>query len=401
MNLKDMNKNYLLQTYKKSYINFVKGEGSKIFDENGSRFIDFSSGIGVNSVGHNNRDLVNALSNQIEKIIHISNLHIIEPQVYLAKKILELANYNGSIFFSNSGAEANEGAIKIARKYGSLNFKKKRYEIITLKNSFHGRTISTLKATGQENMHQDCFSPYPDGFVYGDDIEDIYNKINENTVAVMIELIQGEGGIKAFCKDEIKKLSNFLKEKQILLIVDEVQTGIYRTGKFLASNLYEIEPDIITLAKGLGGGVPIGAVLTKHKDILTFGDHGSTFGGNYLSSTAGLSVLEILSTLEKNGELEKTVQYFNKKLEIVLKENLDFFDKIVGYGLMLGLRVKNIAILNKIYEESFKYKVIILKSGEDIVRFLPSINVTKDEIDEGFNNFNNLLSKLKLNNKSY
>jgi acetylornithine aminotransferase len=197
-------------------------------------------------------------------------------------------------FFGNSGAEANEGAIKIARKYGETKFDNKRYKVITLEHSFHGRTITTVKATGQASMHKDDFAPYPDGFSFDAKINDIYNSIDDETVAVMIELVQGEGGVQPFDKGEIQKLAKFLKENDILLIVDEVQTGAFRTGEFLASNLYEIEPDIITLAKGVGGGVPIGIVMTKHKDIFVPGDHGSTFGGNFLSTRAALEVCKIL-----------------------------------------------------------------------------------------------------------
>ena len=241
--------------------------------------------------------MVEAISNQAKNIIHISNLQVIEPQAKLAQKLVELSGYDMAVFFANSGAEANEGAIKIARKYGETKFDNKRYKVITLEHSFHGRTITTVKATGQESFHTPHFSPYPDGFSYEKSIEDVYKAIDDETVAVLIELVQGEGGVQPFDKAEIQKLAAHLKEKDILLIVDEVQTGVYRTGEFLASNLYEIEPDIITLAKGLGGGVPIGAVMTKHKDVLSAGDHGSTFGGNYFSTAAGLAVLEILKPM--------------------------------------------------------------------------------------------------------
>lgn len=395
MNLEDLDKKYILSTYNKNYVNFITGKGSTLFNDDGVKFIDFSSGIGVNSVGHNNKKLTDALSEQINKIIHISNLQVIEPQVKLADKILKLAKYDGKVFFSNSGAEANEGAIKIARKYGSQNFDNIKYEIITLKNSFHGRTLATLKATGQTIMHKDYFAPYPDGFIYADDLDDIYNKINIKTVAVMIELIKGEGGVEALAIKEVQKLSNFLENKNILLIVDEVQTGVYRTGEFLASNIYNIAPDIITLAKGLGGGVPIGAILTKHKEIFQFGDHGSTFGGNYLSSTAGLIVLEILSDLKSSNELQNTINYFQNKLRSILKDNSKIFDEIVGYGLILGLKLKNHNLLNKIYEESFNENIIILKSGNNIIRFMPSLNISESEINEGFNRFNKLLLKIK------
>jgi len=394
MNLEEIDKEYVLQTYNRDYTNFVRGEGSTLFDENGIEYIDFASGIGVNSVGHANPKLANAICDQAKKIIHISNLQLIEPQAKLAQKICELSHYNGALFFANSGAEANEGAIKIARKYGETKFDKKRYKVITLEHSFHGRTITTVKATGQETFHTPNFSPYPDGFSYVKSIDDIYTHIESETVAVLIELVQGEGGVQPFDKVEIQKLSTFLKEKNILLIVDEVQTGIYRTGEMLASNLYEIEPDIITLAKGLGGGVPIGAVMTKHKDILSIGDHGSTFGGNYLSTRAGLEVLDILSELYNDGKLKETINYFERKLQDIANRYTNLFTKEVGIGLMRGLRAKNSDIVSAIMKNSMQERLIILKAGRNTIRFLPSLTITKKEIDKGFERFEKAICTL-------
>ena len=391
MNLEQLDKKYILQTYGRSYINFIKGESSTLFDENGRDFIDFASGIGVNSIGHANPVMIEALSEQVRNIMHISNLQVIEPQAKLAEQICKLANYDGAIFFANSGAEANEGAIKIARKYGETKFEKKRYKVITLEHSFHGRTITTVKATGQESFHTPNFAPYPDGFSYVTQIENVYENIDDETVAVLIELVQGEGGVQPFEIDEIQKLASHLKEAQILLIVDEVQTGVYRTGKMLASNLYDIEPDIITLAKGLGGGMPIGAVLTKHKDILTAGDHGSTFGGNYMSTTAGLAVLEVLSKLDDSGELAKTLNYFEERLKEILAKHSNIFDKEVGIGLMRGLRAKDNDTMRAVLANSMQEGLIVLPAGRNTVRFLPSLTITKDEIDEGFKRFEKAL----------
>ncbi len=387
MRLEELDKEFVLQTYSRDYTNFVRGEGATLFDSNGNDYIDFASGIAVNSLGHNNPTLVNAICKQAREIIHISNLQVIEPQAKLAQKICKLSDYNGAIFFANSGAEANEGAIKIARKYGETKFNKKRYKVITLEHSFHGRTITTVKATGQKSFHTPNFSPYPAGFSYVNSIDDIYNSIDDETVAVLIELVQGEGGVQPCDRDDIQKLASFLTKKKVLLIVDEVQTGIYRTGEMLASNLYGIEPDIITMAKGLGGGVPIGAVMTKHKDILKAGDHGSTFGGNYLSTTAGLAVLEVLSNLYESGELHETLIYFEMKLKDIAKRYSDLFDKEVGLGLMRGLRAKSADIVSKVMKNSMKNRLIVLKAGRNTVRFLPSLTITKDEIDEGFKRF--------------
>jgi len=394
MTLEATDKQYVLGTYARDYTNFVKGVGSTLYDDKGRDYIDFASGIAVNSVGHANPRLTNAICEQAKKIIHISNLQVIEPQAKLARRMVELSGYDMGVFFANSGAEANEGAIKIARKYGETNFEKKRYKVITLEHSFHGRTITTVKATGQESFHTPHFSPYPDGFGYVPSIDDVYDAIDDETVAVLLELVQGEGGVQPFEKEKVQKLATYLKKRDVLLIVDEVQTGVYRTGEFLASNLYEIEPDIVTLAKGLGGGVPIGAVMTTHKDVLKPGDHGSTFGGNYLSTAAGLAVLDILSELYDSGELHETLLYFEQKLRDVAVRHTSLFEKEVGLGLMRGLRAKNAEVQGKIIKESMKERVVVLKAGRNTVRFLPSLTITKSEIDEGFKRFEAALSSL-------
>ncbi len=393
--LEQLDKDYVLQTYARNYVNFKKGINATLFDENDKDFIDFTSGIGVTSVGHGNKDLTEAISTQASKIIHTSNLFGIEPQAKLAQKIANLSDMDIKTFFCNSGAEANEAAIKLARKYGETNFENKRYKIITLEHSFHGRTITTVKATGQGSMHTDHFSPYPDGFSYHNQIDDIYNSIDDETVAVMIELVQGEGGVQPFEKADIQELANFLKKHDILLIIDEVQTGVYRTGEFLASNLYEIEPDIITLAKGLGGGVPIGAVLTKHKELFTFGDHGSTFGGNFLSCSAAIKVLDILEEYKEKGFLDESIIYFQDKVTKLFENHKDIFTQSVGLGLMRGLRVKDGDTLTKIISEAFNNQVLVLKAGRNTLRMLPVLTISKDEINEGFKRLDDALTKIK------
>ncbi len=394
MTIETMDREYVLHTYSRNYTNFVRGESSTLYDEKGRDWIDFGSGIGVNSVGHANPVLTEAICEQARQIIHISNLQVIEPQAKLAKKIVELSGYDMRVFFGNSGAEANEGAIKIARKWGEKHFDKKRYKVITLENSFHGRTITTVKATGQKSFHPSHFSPYPDGFSYESSIDDIYDAIDDETVAVMIELVQGEGGVQPFDKSDVQRLAEYLRRHSILLIVDEVQTGVYRTGKFLASQLYEIEPDIITLAKGLGGGVPIGAVMTRYKDIFSPGDHGSTFGGNYLSTRAGLAVLDILEQMYENGDIAQIQLYFEEKLSSVMAQYPSLFEQSVGLGLMKGLRTKDSNTQAKIIKNAFDTGVIVLKAGRNTVRFLPSLTITESEVDEGFDRFEKALQSI-------
>ena len=392
--LEELDKNFVLQTYARNYINFKQGQNATLFDENGKDYIDFTSGIGVVSVGHGNKRLANAISEQANNIIHISNLYLIEPQAKLAKKISELYGKEVATFFANSGAEANEGAIKLARKYGQKKFKNKKYKIITLEHSFHGRTITTVKATGQDSFHKLDFSPYPDGFLHVANLDEVYKSVDDETVAVMVELVQGEGGVEPFGKEEIRKLEKFLKEKEILLIVDEVQTGIYRSGEFLATNLYEIEPDIITLAKGLGGGVPIGAVVTKHKDIFEMGDHGSTFGGNYLSTRAGLEVLDILESYKNSGFLDEGFILFEESLKELKEEFASLFDKVVGLGMMRGLRCKSGVDLGMIIQKASKEGVLVLKAGRNTLRFLPPLTISKEEIIEGFERLKNAIKSM-------
>ncbi len=394
MTLENIDKNYVLQTYARNYVNFIKGKNATLFDDTNKEYIDFTSGIGVVSVGHGNKKVADAIYKQIKNITHVSNLFAIEPQALLAQKINQLTGYDVGVFFSNSGAEANEGAIKIARKYGRTKSETKRYKIITLEHSFHGRTIATVKATGQAKFHSDFFAPYPDGFVFVPTLQDVYSAIDDETVAVMLELIQGEGGVSPFNKEEIQELASYLKKKDMLLIVDEVQTGVFRSGEFLTSKLYDIEPDIVTLAKGLGGGVPIGAILTKHKNLLTAGDHGSTFGGNYLVTRAGIEVLNILEKYKNDGSLDKTIAYFDKKLKSLVKKYKDKMEFTTGIGLMRGIKIIDDETLGKIVSSGFNEGVLVLKSGRSTLRFLPPLTITKKEINLGFERLENAVKNI-------
>lgn len=380
-NLEQIDKEYILHTYSRDYIEFKSGQNAKLYDKNGICYIDFTSGIGVNSLGHNNKNLVESISNQA-KILHLSNLFVIPPQAKLAKKLVELSKDKMRVFFSNSGLEANECAIKIARKYGERS---NRFEIITLKNSFHGRSIATLRACGQDKMHKH-FAPFPNGFLHASDINEAINIASnkKSVVAIMLELIQGEGGVKAMPKDEIKNLESWCKKNDVLLIVDEVQSGIYRSGEFLASQIYDIKPDIVSLAKGLGGGVPIGATMTSKIDIFEAGDHGSTFGGNLLASAAGLCVLENLESYKKSGNLDNNIKYFDEKLEQICKDNQRIFTHTSGIGFMRGIKTKNDELLFSIIKKAKQKGVLVLKSGNATLRFLPPLTITKDEIDTGF-----------------
>jgi len=383
MNIQELDKKYVLPTYARADVEFVRGENATLFDADGKKYIDFTSGIGVVSVGHANKRVADAICEQVHAITHISNLYHIAPQALAAQKVVEASGYDMQCFFGNSGAEANEGAIKIARKHGERDGEIKRYKIITLNHSFHGRTITTVKATGQESMHN-YFGPFPDGFVYADGLDEIESLLDDHTAAVMIELIQGEGGVEPQDREKVQKLAKLLKEKEIPLIVDEVQTGCYRVGEFTASQAYGIEPEIITLAKGVGGGVPVGIVMTTLKEVLSAGDHGSTFGGNYLSARAVCEVVDILDELKQSGDLEITSLMFNRVLEDFYKKHQDIFTQQVGFGMMCGLRVRDAETLTQIINRGRENGVMVLKAGRNTLRFLPPLTITKEEIDEGF-----------------
>ena len=377
---------YLLPLYNRLDVSFVRGKKSVLYDEEGKDYIDFASGVGVNSLGYANKKVAKTIEKQAKKILHSSNIYRIKPQEECAKKIVELSTYDMQCFFCNSGAEANESAIKLARKYGNTVFSESKYKIITIKNSFHGRTIATLKATAQEDKHKH-FGPYPEGFIYANDIKDAISLIDDCTVAVMLELIQGEGGV--FMQDIllVKELEKILKEKKILLIIDEVQTGVYRSGKFLISQYFGIKPDIITLAKGLASGIPIGVMMTSLKDVFKVTEHGSTFGGNHLSTTVCKKVLSILEEYSNSGELQENIKFFDDYLLFLVKKYPNTFLEKTGFGFMQGLVLKDEKLLNDIINSSLKNGVLVLKSGKNIIRFLPPLNISKKEMERGFKRF--------------
>ena len=280
--LKAEENQYVMNTYGRFPIALDHGEGATVWDVEGKKYIDLASGIGVNCMGYNNQKIIDAITQQAHKLMHVSNLFTTAPMVQVAKKLVEKTHLNGKVFFANSGAEANEGAIKLARKYSYDKYGEGRYKIVTLINSFHGRTVTTLKATGQDRFHN-YFFPFTEGFDYAvaNDFDSVRKKVDDMTCAVMMELIQGEGGVLPLDPDFVKQVEELCREKDLLLIIDEVQTGIGRTGSLFCFQQYGIQPDVVTMAKGLGGGMPIGAVLAAEScsNVLTPGTHATTFGG--------------------------------------------------------------------------------------------------------------------------
>ncbi|MDA3076611.1 aspartate aminotransferase family protein [Campylobacter sp. JMF_04 NA10] len=385
---------YLMSNFSRVDVAFTRGKGAKLWDSNGEKYIDFAAGIGVCSLGHASPVVIEAINTQSAMIIHSSNIYRVLPQEVLAKKISNLLGYQTYAVFCNSGAEANEAAIKMARKYGTTKFESKKYEILTLKNSFHGRTMATLSATGQDKFHPEIFAPYIEGFKFYDGIDEIIANISDKTVAVMIELIQGEGGICPLDKKSVQKLAKVLKEKNLLLITDEVQCGVYRSGEFVASKLYGIEPDIITFAKGLAGGVPIGACVAR-ENIFAPGEHGSTFGGNHLATSTANAVLRELEYLYESGELKKTIAEFEENLDKILKDFPNFFESRTGLGLMQGLVLKDSTYLSILFAECLRNGLLVLKSGSKTLRFLPPLNIKKKEIKAGFEILRKTLEELQ------
>lgn len=374
--VKEIDKKYVTNTYNRYDLEITEGMGVNCYDVDGKEYIDLSSGIGVNSLGFCDMGWVASVTQQVCKLNHTSNLFYSQPCALLAQALCERTGYE-KVFFANSGAEANEGAIKTARKYSFDKYGKDRNKIITLINSFHGRTVTTLAATGQEVFHN-YFYPFTEGFEYAiaNDFDSVEKLVDKNVCAIMMELVQGEGGVIALDKDFVVNVAKLCEDNDILLIIDEVQTGVGRTGKFLASEHFGIKPDITTLAKGLGGGLPIGAVLAREKcaDTLGYSMHGTTFGGNPIVCAGANYVLarideDFLFSVEQKGE------YFKEKLL-----QIDGIEDVSGLGLMLGLKLAD-KKSSDIVKEGIKKGVIMLTAKEK-VRLLPPLVITYDEIDK-------------------
>lgn len=387
-------KKYLMDTYNRYPIMPVKGEGTRVWDSEGNAYLDFVAGIAVNSLGHCHPALVEAIKKQAETLIHCSNLYWNEKQIELARMISE-NSFGGKVFFANSGAEANEGAIKLARKYASLKYGGKRYKIITAKNSFHGRTFGALTATGQEKYHKG-FGPLLAGFKYVplNDIEALYEAVDDEVCAIMLEVIQGEGGIHEATPEYVKAVRKICDENDLLFILDEVQTGIGRTGKLFGYEHYGVVPDIMTLAKGLGGGFPIGAIVAKEdKAVFKPGDHASTFGGNPLACAAGIAVL---NEVTKDGFLEgvdKKGKYFREGLETLQKKH-KVVKEIRGKGLMVGCEV-DLEDASEIVLKALEKGLLINSVSHNVLRFVPPLIVTEEEIDEALQILDDVLSEIR------
>lgn len=386
MDTKGLDSQYVAKAYNRFDVVLTHGKGATLYDENDKKYIDFGAGIGVNAFGCADEKWIKAVEEQLGKVQHTSNLYYTEPCARLAKLLCEKSGMK-KVFFGNSGAEANEGAIKFARKYSFDKYGEGRSTIITLQNSFHGRTITTLAATGQDSFHT-VFGPFTQGFKYcpANDIEALRNMATDDVCAIMFECVQGEGGVNNLDMDFVKAAADIANEKDILLVVDEVQTGNGRTGKYFAYQNFGITPDIVTTAKGLGGGLPIGAVLfgEKLKDTVAPGTHGSTFGGNPVVAAGACSIVERIDDefLEKVGEKSEYIRTFLAKVNGV--------KSVTGMGLMLGVEIKKNAA--ETAKECLSEGLLVL-TAKTKIRLLPPLNISEEELTQGLNILKGVLEK--------
>lgn len=375
---------YVIPCYTRNPVVIVKGKGSWVWDNNGKKYLDLFPGWGVGGLGHSHSKVVKAVTKQLKKLIHVPNNYYNELQGRLAQLLVENSFYHnggGKCFFCNSGGEANEAAIKLARKYGNQTGK---YEIITALGSFHGRTLATITATGQAKYRKG-FEPLVPGFKYVPfgDIEALKNTITKQTTAVLIEPIQGEGGIKTAAKEYLQQLRTICSENNLLLIFDEVQTGMGRTGNMFAYQNYDVEPDIITLAKALGGGLAIGAIIVKDKFAFTLtpGSHASTFGGNPLACAAGIAVIETIKNENLLQKVKDMEVYLQELLNILINSFPNLIKEVRGMGLMWGIELHKPG--KEIVKECMERGLLINCTQDTVLRLLPAMTVTKKELALG------------------
>ena len=383
----------IVNNYGSFDVTFAKGKSATMWDVNGKKYIDFISGIGVNCLGHNYKPLVKAVSRQAAREIHISNYFFSDVGVDFANNLLKVTGFEHG-YFGNSGAEANEAAIKLARKYGQLNGGAKRKTIVTLKNSFHGRTLATLTATGQDKFHPECFAPYPEGFktLEANNFDALKDAFDDTTAALFMECIQGEGGVNLLDPEWAKAAAEAARAAGAIVMCDEVQTGIGRTGTFLASDWLGVNPEVVTLAKGIAAGVPMGACLFRGKaaEVFVAGDHQSTFAGNPLACAAGTVVLETVADPAFLDRVNHAGDYIRGK---IASWNLPIVKDVRGKGLMIGTQIDSSVKPFDIEVKCLERGLCTTTAGSDVVRFLPPLVITDKEIDEGLAIYKSVLEE--------
>lgn len=371
---------YIMTTYKRFPIVLIRGQGARVWDSNGKEYLDFVAGIAVCSLGHSHPKVAEAIKRQVEILTHVSNLYYIEPQIHVARILVE-NSFADRVFFCNSGAEANEAAIKLSRKYAHENMSGEKYELITMQDSFHGRTLATVTATGQKKF-QTGFSPLPEGFKYVpfNDIKALEDAITEHTCGIMLEPIQGEGGVKIPDDDYLREVRKICDDRGLLMILDEVQVAMGRTGTLFAYEYYKVKPDIVTLAKAVGNGFPIGVMMATEKAASAFqpGNHASTFGGNPLAMAASLATLDTIMNGGVLDNVKKVGSYFMKRLH-ELKKTRPVMKDIRGRGLIIGveLTIEGSDLVKKCMDKG----LLINCTGGNVLRFVPPLIITEGDVD--------------------
>ena len=381
----------LLKTYNRYQVVFDHGDGIKLFDTDGKEYLDFFAGIAVQGLGYNYKGINEALKSQADKLWHISNYFYNEPVIEAGEKLLDIS-WMEKVFFTNSGTEAIEGAIKIAKKYGIKTGG--RFEIIAMEGSFHGRSLGALSVTGNEHYREDFYPLIPGvKFAKYNDIESVKNLVSDKTCAIILETVQGEGGIHPATKEFLEGIKKLTDEHDLILILDEIQCGMGRTGQYFAWQEYDIKPDVMTVAKALGNGVPIGAFLTSGKasDVLKPGDHGSTYGGNPLVCAVASKVLDIFKEDDITGNVKAVGDYLKEKLEGMAKE-YPFIKEVRGKGLLLGMEF-DIPVADIIKSALLDEKMVLINAGSNILRFIPPLIISKEDVDDALERLKRVLNK--------
>jgi len=387
--IKEISGKVFFPTYNRYAAAMVRGEGAYLYDTEGRRYLDFLSGIGVANLGHAHPEIAEAVCEQAKDLLHVSNLYFMPPQTELAARLVENSSLD-RVFFCNSGAEANEAAIKLARKYAREVHGENRFEIVTLEDSFHGRTMATVSATGQEKVKQG-FTPLLDGFVHvpAGDFGALERVVSDRTCAVMVEPILGEGGVVVLPPSYLREVRRLCSERDILLIVDEIQVGMGRTGKLFAHDWAGIEPDVMTLAKALGGGLPLGAMLAKEKyaPILGAGSHGSTFGGNPVACAAGLVVVKHVTDENFLGHVQEMGDLIRARFN-EMAGRFGFIEEVRGRGLIVGVKLS--VPCKDIVAEAFEKGLLVNCTQESVLRLLPPLIISEKEVEEMFEILSNI-----------